>query len=103
MVVVLPAPFAPRKPKIVPRSMERERSSTAQRSPYIFRRRSRKITGSVMDFTKWEGPLCPDQSPHKGGSHIVYVVCNGCTMGIDVPSAKWKGKELKQCGQIPSQ
>ena len=36
MVVVLPAPFGPRKPKISPRRTWSEMPSTAVKSPYFF-------------------------------------------------------------------
>ncbi len=38
MVVVLPAPLGPRKPKISPRRTSTLRLSTASRSPYFFAR-----------------------------------------------------------------
>src|SRR2546430_12981521 len=55
MVVVLPAPFAPRKPKIVPGAIVRERSCTASVSPNDLLRRSRRMAGSLMDRIKCRG------------------------------------------------
>src|SRR2546430_1809188 len=48
MVVVLPAPFAPRKPKIVPGAIVNDRSQTASVSPYDLLRRSRRMAGSLI-------------------------------------------------------
>ncbi len=45
MVVLLPAPFGPMKPKISPLPMVKLRSSTAMKSPY----RLVKLTTSIMD------------------------------------------------------
>src|SRR2546423_26967 len=55
MVVVLPAPFAPRKPKTVPGAILRERSCTASVSPNDLLRRSRRMAGSLMDRIKCRG------------------------------------------------
>src|SRR2546421_2168052 len=55
MVVVLPAPFAPRKPKIVPGAILKERSRTASVSPNDLLRRSRRMAGSLMDRIKGRG------------------------------------------------
>src|SRR6478672_6970670 len=49
IVVVLPAPFAPRKPKIVPGAIVNDRSQTASVSPYDLLRRSRRMAGSLME------------------------------------------------------
>src|SRR4051812_34279331 len=46
MVVVLPAPFGPRKPKISPGRTESERSFTAMNSPYFLVRLRISITGA---------------------------------------------------------
>src|ERR1051325_5351937 len=45
MVVVLPAPLGPRKPKISPRSAVSDNRSTAVKSPYFFVRSSITIIG----------------------------------------------------------
>src|SRR5215208_5266143 len=45
IVVVLPAPFGPRKPKISPCSAVSDRRSTAVKSPYFFVRSSITIIG----------------------------------------------------------
>src|SRR5207244_4354518 len=52
IVVVFPAPFAPRNPKIVPGAISRERFSTACVSRYDLLRRSRKMAGSDMEVRK---------------------------------------------------
>src|SRR4051812_46713363 len=41
----------------------------------------------------WEGPLRPDESPHKGASHIRLRWLQPNHYGIDVPSSKWKTGE----------
>src|SRR2546423_4121265 len=55
MVVVLPAPFAPRKPKIVPGAILKERSRTASVAPTDLLRRSRRMAGSLMEKIKCRG------------------------------------------------
>jgi hypothetical protein len=44
-VVVLPAPFGPRMPKISPPATENETSSTATNVPYVLRRCSISTAG----------------------------------------------------------
>src|SRR5690349_18754390 len=55
MVVVLPAPFGPRKPVTLPGSMPNERSLTATLSPYRFVRPRTSIMGDC--------PLCLETTP----------------------------------------
>src|ERR1044071_7561819 len=52
IVVVFPAPFAPRNPKMLPGAISSERSSTARVSRYDLLRRSRKMAGSVIEMEK---------------------------------------------------
>src|SRR4030095_13602724 len=55
MVVVLPAPLGPRKPKMVPGRIVSERSCTAWTSPKLLLKRSSTITGSFIS-----NPYCDD-------------------------------------------
>ncbi len=53
MVVVLPAPFGPRKPVTVPGSSSNETSSTTVRSPYFLVGPLTVIAGVSSDRPAW--------------------------------------------------
>src|SRR4051812_16124410 len=50
MVVDLPAPLGPRKPKKLPRGTSRSTPSTAAFSPYDFRRPRTRMAGDILQF-----------------------------------------------------
>ena len=62
MVVVLPAPFAPRKPKIAPAGMESESASTARERPYVFSSPCSSIMGAVIGIAHPEQRRRPLQT-----------------------------------------
>ena len=47
MVVVLPAPLGPKKPKIAPAGTEKEMPSTARKSPKLFVSPSTSMMGVI--------------------------------------------------------
>src|SRR5438477_8694020 len=81
IVVVLPAPFAPRKPKMVPGAIVSERSQTASVSPYDLLRRSRRMAGSLIGI-KADAIAC------------LYIGCNRSTMGQLLQMEKKTGEAL---------
>jgi hypothetical protein len=50
IVVLLPAPLGPRKPKTSPRATVRETPRTASISPYVLLRSSTSMAGDVEEF-----------------------------------------------------
>src|SRR3954451_23930638 len=50
MVVDLPAPVGPRKPKKLPRGTSRSTPSTAALSPYNLRRPRTRMAGDILQF-----------------------------------------------------
>src|SRR4051794_28832861 len=83
MVVVLPAPFAPRKPKIVPGAIVNDRSQTASVSPNDLLRRSRRMAGSLMNLNCRGDRRGDHLRQGKGAWHKRLYI-------LDVPSSKWK-------------
>src|SRR4030095_615901 len=68
MVVVLPAPLGPRKPKMVPGAIVSERSCTAWTSPKLLLKPSSTITGWFIS-----NPYCDDPQnlqPSVTGRHL---------------------------------
>src|SRR5688500_8023637 len=69
IVVVLPAPFGPRKPMTSPRRIENETLFSAQTSPYFFPRSRASIIESFMEIAsrsqpRWRGVR--EEGPERG-------------------------------------
>src|ERR1700680_2491956 len=67
IVVVLPAPLGPRKPKTSPFSMEKSRSRTAVNSPYFLLRCSNAImSGPIAAVLTRQGLVARDRGDVQG-------------------------------------
>src|SRR4051794_19401584 len=75
IVVVLPAPFGPRKPKISPGATERLRSSTATKSLYFFVRCWMSIIGlRGYAVAGLRGPTRRDRATAQPRNHSTQVI-----------------------------
>src|ERR1700744_2126910 len=94
IVVVLPAPFGPRKPVTLPGSMPNVRSSTAVFSPYRFVRPSTSIMNVALSRVTC-GPFWPPATPGR--------VARSDDFGVLLPGDKAGGEPprapLAQAGQ----
>ena len=74
MVVVLPAPLGPSKPKISPSSTENETSSTATSEPYVLRRLATVITADTGREYPRGGPgLALRRLPELPGHEVLQL------------------------------
>src|ERR1700730_9501538 len=87
IVVVLPAPLGPRKPKISPRCTSRSRFFTAGRVPYVLESACVAIT---VAFT-------PDKAPRMGGFVTSRPQAGGCQpVNPGVVDAFWARRKMER-------
>src|ERR1700730_12171515 len=87
IVVVLPAPLGPRKPKISPRCTSRSRFFTAGRLPYVLESACVAIT---VAFT-------PDKAPRLGGFVTSWSQAGECQpVNPRVVDAFWSRRKMER-------
>src|SRR2546430_12812228 len=89
MVVVLPAPLGPRKPKTSPGLSAKKTASTIVRLPMTFVRLLATRTGGMRRFLYWYVPLGATLIAAAVFAHGFYSFARGGSgMAVNVPAAK---------------
>src|SRR5260221_13381570 len=93
MLVVLPAPFGPRKPVIFPGSTLNDRSSTASVSPYRLVRPLASIMYSFLPAGHEGVPCRPHQSRRMPADYASATVLILMRPPADIPDATAGGRQ----------